>query len=612
MGLTTGNFPPVDPATFPQMPYRERLKVLSQHWVDYGFGAPKITMIIYIVKLLVFFIGGGILVTTLTSDLDPLHPAAWWDEPIVYQKAVLWIVLLECLNLAGSWGPLAGKFKPFTGGPRYYARLKTIRVPPWPGKVPFTSGDERTPLDVALYVALLASLVTGIAMSGSDSSSLTDAVGPNKGLVEPAVIIVTIVLLVLAGLRDKILFLAARSEQWLPALVFFAFFPFVDMIVAAKLLIVMIWFGAGISKLNRHFECVIAPMVSNTPWMPFKGIKRKHYRNFPDDLRPSKEAKFMAHGPGAFGELVPPLILLFSHNETLSTATAVFMICYHTFIISTFPLAVPLEWNVMFAYIVAFLFIGFPNHEGYGLADMDPALLALVVGSLLVFPIFGELRPDKVSFLPAFRQYSGNWATAFWMFAPGCEKKIDEHVVKPAPSQKGQLTEIYGEAEAEVVLQQLLGWRSLHSQARGLNSVMMNNLGDDIDVYTPREAEFMCNNITGFNFGDGHFHNEVMLDGLQRRCQFAPGEFIVVWVESEPIGNGRQQYWVWDAGVGIVERGSWSVKDCVEALNWLPDGPIATDVTWRKPGYVRVSHSNGSPGAASADHAVTPPQVIHP
>ena len=60
MGLTTGNFPPVDPATFMQTPYRERIKMLSRHWVDYGFGAPKITMIIYIVKLLFFYIGGGV------------------------------------------------------------------------------------------------------------------------------------------------------------------------------------------------------------------------------------------------------------------------------------------------------------------------------------------------------------------------------------------------------------------------------------------------------------------------------------------------------------------------------------------------------------------------
>jgi hypothetical protein len=48
------------------------------------------------VKLLCFYIVGGALVATLTSGLDPLHPAGWWDNPIAYQKAVLWTILLEC------------------------------------------------------------------------------------------------------------------------------------------------------------------------------------------------------------------------------------------------------------------------------------------------------------------------------------------------------------------------------------------------------------------------------------------------------------------------------------------------------------------------------------
>src|SRR5206468_1324834 len=163
----------------------------------------------------------------------------------------------------------------------------------------------------------------------------------------------------------------------------FAFFPFVDMIVAAKLLIVIVWFGAGVSKLNRHFECVISPMVSNTPWLTSKAIKRMHYADFPRDLRPSKLAKRVSHGPGALG----------------------------------------------------------------------------------------ELRPDLVSFLPSLRQYAGNWASAMWMFAPGAEAKLNEHIIKPALMQKDQLSAIYGEEAAEVVMQQLLGWRSLHSQGRGLNSV---------------------------------------------------------------------------------------------------------------------------------------------
>jgi uncharacterized membrane protein YkgB len=400
------------------------------------------------------------------------------------------------------------------------------------------------------------------------------------------------------GLRDKVLFIAARSEQYLPALIFFAFFPFVDMIVAAKLLIVTVWLGAGFSKFNPHFTNVIPPMVSNVPWIPFKWIKRMHYRNFPEDLRPSKFTYRLAHGPGMFGEIVPPLVLLFSHNHTLTVIAATFMIGYHLFIISTFPLAVPLEWNVVFMYVTAFLFLGYPNQHGYGLENMGTGLLIPTIASLVFFPILGNLRPDLVSFLPSMRQYAGNWASAMWAFAPGCEEKLDKHIKKAALMQKQQLQLkrpllAYEEPVAEVLLTIFLAWRSLHSQGRGLNSVMMNQLGDDIDTYTLREAEFCCNAIVGFNFGDGHLHNRALIEAIQKRCQFAPGEFIVVWVESEPAFHGRQKYWVMDAAVGVVETGTWKVEDCVAEKNWLPNGPIPTAVETRMPGYERVSHGRG-------------------
>jgi hypothetical protein len=141
----------------------------------------------------------------------------------------------------------------------------------------------------------------------------------------------------------------------------------------------------------------------------------------------------------------------------------------------------------------------------------------------------------------------------------------------------------------------------MHSQARGMNSVMINHLGKDIDTYTLREAEFMCNAIVGFNFGDGHFHDEHLIEAIQKRCNFAPGEFIVVWVESEPIFNGRQQYWVMDAAVGIVERGSWSVQEAVNEQPWLPNGPISLQIDWKMPGYERVSHRAGEMPAHEED-----------
>ncbi len=588
MGLTTGSFPPVDPATFMEIPYRERTKTLARHWVEYGFGAPKITALIYIGKLLVFYVLGGALVATVSSGLDPLHPAQWWDEPIVYQKAVLWTVLLECLGVAGSWGPLAGHFKPFTAGWRHYARPRTIRMPPWPDRVPFTSGDDRTALDAGLYVALLASIVVAIVVPSA-----------GDGLVPTGAVVPVLALLVVLGLRDKVLFLAARGEQYVPALVFFALYPFVDMIVAAKVLIVIVWTGAAFSKFGRHFASVIPPMVSNTPWLLSKAIKRLHYRSFPDDLRPSERAVGLAHVGGTLVEFVTPLVLLFSHDHTVTVAAVVVMLCFHVFIISTFPLAVPLEWNALFMYVAAFLFLGYPNQDGYGLGDMDPALLGVTVGALLFFPVLGNLRPDLVSFLPAMRQYAGNWASAMWAFAPGAEQMLNQRIVKSAQVQSDQLAEMFSEAEAEVVMAQPLAWRAMHSQGRGLNSVMINQLGEDVDTYTLREGEFCCNAILGFNFGDGHFHDHRMIEAVQKRCAFAPGELVVVWVEAEPVGNGRQQYMVIDAAVGIVERGSWAVKDAVDEQPWLPNGPIPTEVSYRMAGYERVRH-----GAAATPSAV--------
>ena len=92
--------------------------------------------------------------------------------------------------------------------------------------------------------------------------------------------------------------------------------------------------------------------------------------------------------------------------------------------------------------------------------------------------------------------------------------------------------------------------------------------------YSFREAEFGCNTIVGFNFGDGHFHDEQLIDAIQQRCHFEPGEFVVAWVESQPIHKDYQQYKVIDAALGIIERGTYQVADTVAELPWLPNGPI--------------------------------------
>ncbi|HEX7827726.1 MAG TPA: DUF3556 domain-containing protein, partial [Mycobacterium sp.] len=474
MGFIKPNLPDVDPDTFMEKPLMERMRILTTDWVDNGFGSPRMVHTIYIAKLVFFYALGGVLVATLTSGLSALDVSHWWNQPIVYQKVVLWTVLLELIGVAGSWGPLAGKVKPMTGGILFWARPGTIRLRPWKW-VPLTGGDRRTWFDVILYVVLMLSVAIPLVLPGVQNDSLSAMMPGNaSGLVDPALLVAPIVLLVVMGLRDKIVFLAARGEQYLPALLMFAAFPFVDMIVALKLLIVVVWFGAGISKLGLHFNNVIPPMVSNSPLIPFKWLKRAHYRNYPDDLRPSHLAGFMAHGPGSVVEILAPLTLLFSTNKWVTIVAVVIMVCFHLFIISTFPLAVPLEWNVLFAYATVFLFLGFPSWNGYAVWDMSSIWLAAgVAAALLFYPSLGNFRPDKVSFLPSMRQYAGNWASAVWAFAPGAEAKLDA-VTRSAKNQVDQFVEFgYEPKWADVTMQRVICWRTMHSQGRGLFSVLL-------------------------------------------------------------------------------------------------------------------------------------------
>ncbi|AOW94008.1 hypothetical protein BFN03_18705 [Rhodococcus sp. WMMA185] len=581
MGFITGNPPEVDAATFLERPFLDRVRATSTHWVDYGFGTPKMVHTIYILKLLVLYIGAGLTIATFTSSQNVFDIGTWWNEPIVYQKLILWTVLLESIGIAGSWGPLAGHFKPMTGGVLYWLRPGTIRLPPWPGKVPLTSGDTRTVFDVVLYAALLVNLVLALTLPGVHTWPVAAASANNAGLVVPSLLFPIIALLIIIGLRDKVIFLAARSEQYLPAILFFAALSFVDMIVALKLLIVVVWVGAGVSKIGHHFSMVVPPMISNTPWMPSKAIKRALYRNYPNDLRPSIVAGGVAHMLGTLVTVVTPLVLLFSTNHTLTLAAVVLMVAFHLFIVSTFPLAVPLQWNLLFAFATIFLFAGFPAWDGYGVTDMSSMWLpAGIVAALVFFPILGNLRPDLVSFLPSMRLYSGNWASATWAFAPGAEEKLDLFIPRPAPLTRTQLLATHTPEEADVVMHQLLSFRSMHSQGRALFSLMMRHLGEDIDIYSVREAEFSCNSLVAFNFGDGHFHNEHLITAIQRRCNFAPGEFIIAQIESQPLHKGVQEYKMIDAALGVIERGTYRVADAVAEQPWLPNGPIPFDVLW--------------------------------
>src|SRR5579875_2717265 len=211
MGFMTPELPEIDPETWPTLPRATRLQIVTRHWVEHGFGTPYVAYLFYLVKIALFIVVPALIIS-LTPGLGGLgHIGQWWTQPIVYQKVVVFSLLFEVLGLGCGSGPLTGRFMPPLGGVLFWLRPNTIRLPPWPGKVPLTSGDTRTVVDVVLYAIVLASSVWALLAPGH-GGPVTG--GGDVGLLDPVVVVPLIIALALLGLRDKTVFLAARAEHY--------------------------------------------------------------------------------------------------------------------------------------------------------------------------------------------------------------------------------------------------------------------------------------------------------------------------------------------------------------------------------------------------------------
>ncbi|GAB2762418.1 DUF3556 domain-containing protein [Nocardioides salsibiostraticola] len=571
MGFIAPDLPDVDYDEWSKLPRGERLKPLARHWVEHGFGTPLGVYILYIVKMAAYLVGAAYLIS-FTPGLGGLGEfTSWWDEPIVYQKLVVFTLLFEVLGIGCGFGPLTLRFLPPAGGFLYWLRPGTIRLPPWPTRVPGTAGDSRTLLDVGLYVAVLATGVVAL-LSDPDPGRLSTAVGGEVGLIDPAIVVPLIVTLALLGLRDKTIFLAARGEQyWLTLFIFF--FPVTVQIIGFKLVMLALWWGAATSKLNHHFPHVVAVMMSNSPAMRLKSVKRMMYRDPENDLNPSKVPALLAHGGTTVEFLVPLFLVFIGQGGPLTWAALIFMAVFHLHIISTVPMGVPLEWNLFF---IVSLFFLFGAHGEVTIYDLDnPLLLVVLLPALLGLPILGNLRPDLVSFLPAMRYYAGNWATSLWLFRDDSEQRLETDLVSPSKLPINQLTTLYDAQTADLMMQKGMAWRSLHVQGRALNGLGARALGldggdpDDLaNRYTARDGEFVAGTSIGWNFGEGHLHNHTLLEAIQNRCHFAEGDLRVVVLESQPIHRKTQHYRIYDAATGLVEEGDVLISEMLTRQPW--------------------------------------------
>ncbi|MBJ7288765.1 DUF3556 domain-containing protein [Williamsia sp.] len=567
MGFLRPDLPVWDMAAWSAGSRSERIRPAAAHLARRGFGVPDALYVFYVTKIALYVLG-GIGVALATTGIDGFTDiGSWWSEPIVFQKIVVFSLLFEVLGLGCGFGPLNNRYFPPMGSPLYWLRPGTIRLPPWP-RIPLTSGTARTPFDVLLYAALLGAAVWALASDGTGSVAALDT---TVGVLPVTPVAVMLGVLAVLGLRDKVIFLACRGEIYATLSVTFLFAA-VDMIVAAKLIFLVIWVAAATSKVNPHLPFVMSTMLSNSPTIRPTSIKKRCFRSYPDDLRPSRLSAMIAHAATAV-EMGVPLFLFFSGGGIVTTVAATVMIAFHLGILSSIPMGAPLEWNVFMIIGIGILFVG---HAETGLADVSQpipvfGLFAVVVAVVVA----GNLFPQKISFLPGMRYYAGNWDTTMWCMKPSASAKLTGRVKTIAIMPQAQLEKMFGAEQA--VIQQHLGYafRAMNTHGRALFTLVHRAIadGDEAD-YVIVDGERICSTAIGWNFGDGHMHNETLIAALQERCAFDPGEVRVILLDAQPIHRRTQQYRLVDPATGEFERGSIRVADMVSAQPWADDLPV--------------------------------------
>jgi len=540
--------PPYEISEWKAKPFADRVRMVCQAWAVQGYGTPVFVYSFYLLKI-VFYVWMWCFFCSFSPGIGHLGTiSSWWLEPVAFQKALLWSMLFEGLGLGCGSGPLTGRYFPPFGGFLYFLRPGTTKVSFWP-KLPFFGRSQRTLADVVLYLLHCGFLV--------------------YALISPTItiyhVLPTLILLPLMGLSDKAIFLSARSEHYLTALICLMFAS--EWVSASKWVWLAVWVWAATSKLNRHFPSVVAVMCSNSPFTLFGPFRKWMYRSFPDDLRPSKLAVLLAH-MGTVVEFCFPFLLVFGQGGTITWVGLTIMLLFHVFITSNVPMGVPIEWNVMMVYGAFFLF---GAQSGVSMLDVSsPLLIGSLVTFLLLIPLLGNLFPAHFSFLSSMRYYAGNWPYSVWLFKGDCSKKLDEHLVKFSPRVSDQLRILYDEDVITAVISKVIAFRAMHLQGRAIQSLVPKMVDDidDFEQYEYLDGELVAGVVIGWNFGDGHLHHHQLLEAIQEQCQFAESELRCLFVESQPMGGKSMSWKIVDAAIGVLEEGEMSVKEMDTLQPW--------------------------------------------
>ena len=560
MSETSPDLPPYDPERILNAPFPERVRLVCRTWASQVNPNPFVVTAVYWVKYFTLYIGVWAFFVSFNAGYTGLtHPSGWAFTFDAFQKAMLWSLAYEIIGLGCSSGPMNARFIPPIGGVLYFLRPGTTKLPLFPG-VPLIGGITRSWLDVALNAANLAFLLRAL-------------VAPE---ITPELLLPPLVLIAVLGVLDKTVFLAARGEHyWVVLLCLTVAAGDGPWIGATKCVWLAIWLWAATSKATPLFPSVIQVMMNNGPFFP-KWLKLSLFADYPDDLRPSKMAEWMAHFGTVTEYAIPIVLVLVAGNPTLTLLALVMMAGFHAFITMNNPSGMPLEWNILMIYGGFFLFWFHPEASPLDVLAV-PALAAFLFFSLVCVPAFGNFVPSRVSFLLSMRYYAGNWAYNIYFFKKSGIEKLDR-LKKGAGTMRQQLEKMLdSEQDVDLAVALAMSHRYMHLEGRPLLEAIPKAV-ENIDDYEWLEGEVLGGSVIGWNFGDGHLNDTQLLEAMQAQCDFEEGEVRAVMVESLPLFGKTMQWKIVDAKAGVLEEGETEIRP-LKGVQPYPTGEYAEAFT---------------------------------
>jgi hypothetical protein len=244
-------------------------------------------------------------------------------------------------------------------------------------------------------------------------------------------------------------------------------------------------------------------------------------------------------------------------------AGVVLMLLLHGYITSSVPMGVPLEWNVMMVYGGLALFWAHPEVRFWA---APPALAAFLLVALVAVPLVGNLFPRRVSFLLAMRYYAGNWPFSIWLFRGESYRKL-ARLTMTSRWVYDQLGRVYGRATAIGLIGKVMGFRLMHLHGRAL-PLLVPRAVERLQDYEWLEGEIVAGLALGWNFGDGHLHNEQLLSAITAQVEFEPGELRCIFVEPQPLFGASLAWRIVDARTGLVEAGELPIAQLRARQPW--------------------------------------------